>query len=148
MQTARDIAQDFLDRQGAATLAADIEETLAWCDLPCTLDSLEGRVVATTEAQMRTICAAFIQRLKDRQMTDMARRCLEAEFKGPDTIWATYETRYVRAGNLLSDDPYVGFVILVRGADRWKISMMQFAVDGNSPAGETLRNRFPDAGAP
>ncbi|SMX43523.1 hypothetical protein [Maliponia aquimaris] len=148
MNSARDIAQDVLDRQGAATLAGDIDETLAWCDMPCTLDSLEGRVVATTEAQMRAICATFIERLKDRNMTHMVRRCLEAEFKGPDAIWATYETRYVRAGNLLSGDPYVGFVILVRGADRWKISMLQVAVDGNSPAGEALRKRFPDSGAP
>lgn len=133
------IAQEFLDHQGEATISGDIEATLDCCDIPCTLESMEGRVVATDLEEMRAICVAFIARLKAMGLTHMVRRCIAAEFKAPDTIWATYETRYVRDGQLLSEEPYAGFVILRHREDRWKISTMQFAVSGSSPANATLR---------
>ncbi|MGP6086605.1 hypothetical protein [Antarctobacter jejuensis] len=137
-ETARVIAQDFLDRQGEATISGDVEATLAWCDLPCTLDSMEGRTVVTTEAEMRAICMSFIQNLKSRQFSHMVRRCLEASFKDEETIWATYETRYVSAGGFRAEEPYVSFVILKHRQDRWKISTMQFAVTGDNPVNATL----------
>ncbi len=137
---AQRIAQDFLDRQGEATLAGDIEATLAWCDLPCTLESMEGQVVANSEDEMRAICVAFIDGLRQRQLTHMARRCLEALFKSENTIWATYETRYIQSGNLVAQEPYVGFVILKHRGDRWKINTMRFAVQKDSPANVTLRD--------
>ncbi len=101
---------------------------------------MQGRAVATDKVEMRAICEAFIDSIKSKRLTHMARRCLEAVFKDDDTIWATYETRYVRDGKLLSEDPYVGFVILRRKSDRWKISAMQFAVSSSSPANVTLRD--------
>jgi len=36
-EDARRITQDFLDRQGDATISGDVEATLDWCDIPCTL---------------------------------------------------------------------------------------------------------------
>ncbi|AML52343.1 hypothetical protein [Falsihalocynthiibacter arcticus] len=137
--SARSIAQDFLDRQGEATISGDVEATLGWCDIPCTLESIEGRAVAKNEAEMRAICVAFIKNLKEKRLTFMVRNCVEAILKDDDTIWAAYETRYVAEGNFRTEDPYVGFVILRRKEDRWKISTMQFAVSSNSPANATLR---------
>lgn len=137
--TAHQITQDFLDRQGEATIAGDIEETLKWCDIPCTLESLQGRVVASTVDEMRAICTAFINELQEKRLTHLVRNCQEAVRKDDDTIWATYETRYVQSGSLLSEDTYVGFVILKRKKDRWKINTMQFAVSSDSPANVTLR---------
>ncbi len=134
------IVQDFLDRQGAATVAGDIEETLAWCEIPCTMESLEGRAVATTEAEMRAICATFIEALARQRLTHMMRRCLLAQARDPDTICATYETRYIREGKLLTAEPYLGFVALGRGPDRWRIREIRFAVGGESAANLALRN--------
>ncbi|MBY6161900.1 hypothetical protein KUV73_13505 [Mameliella alba] len=136
---ARRIAQDFLDRQGDATVAGDVDETLAWCDLPMTLETMRGRTVVTTTEGMRAICVAFVEDLRNGQITHMVRSCLEAEFEDANTICATYETRYVRKGNLRAEDPYPGYVVLRRGPDRWRISSMQFAVTGESPANTTLR---------
>lgn len=136
---ARRIAQDFLDRQGEATVSGDIEETLAWCDLPCTLESMDSKAVATNMAEMRAICASFIEGLKVKQLTHMVRTCLTAEFSDPDTLVAQYRTRYLRDGKWLADDPYIGTVVLRRKPDRWKISAMKFAVSNDSPANATLR---------
>jgi hypothetical protein len=138
---ARRIAQEFLDLQGEATISGNVDATLDWCDIPCTLESMEGQTVATNTAEMRAICTTFIDSLRARRLTCMARRCLEAKFKDADTIWATYETRYVQDNQHLIEDPYAGFVILRRRGDRWKISTMQFAVSGTSPANLTLRGR-------
>lgn len=137
---ARRITQDFLDRQGEATVSRDVEATLEWCDIPCTLESMEGRVVATNAAEMRAICETFIDRLEKNLFTHIVRRCLEASFKDESTIWATYETRYVRDGTFLTETPYIGFVILRHRGDRWKISTMQFAVSSDSPANVTLKD--------
>ncbi|WGW04148.1 hypothetical protein [Tropicibacter oceani] len=139
-QDARSIAQDFLDRQGEATICGDVEATLACCDIPCTLDSMEGRVVATNRAQMRAICAAFIDELKAKRLTHMVRKCLDAQFRDDDTVCALYETRYIKDNSLLSEEPYAGFVILRRKETQWKIIAMQFAVRGASPANITLRD--------
>ena len=140
MEDARSIAQDFLDCQGEATISGDLEATLGWCNLPCTLESSQGRTVATTEAEMRAICTMFIDNVKAKRLTHMVRRCIEAMFNDDDTICAAYETRYIRDGHQLAEDPYTGFVILRRDHDRWKISNMQFAVDNDSPVEVTLRD--------
>ena len=140
-QNAFRIAQEFLDHQGDATIAGDVDGTLDFCDIPCTLESIEGRVVAMDREEMRAICKTFIAGLKAKRLTHMVRRCIAAEFKDPDTVWATYETRYVRDNQLLTEEPYTGFVILRHRGDRWKISAMQFDVSGTSPANLTLRQR-------
>ncbi|MBU2959887.1 hypothetical protein KO516_03410 [Citreicella sp. C3M06] len=98
MEDARSIAQDFLDRQGEATNSGDVEATVGWCDIPCTLESFRGKIVATTEAEIRAICATFIDNLKAKRLTHMMRRCLEAVYNDDDTICATYETRYIKTG--------------------------------------------------
>lgn len=137
---ARSITQDFLDRQGEATMARDIEATLGYCDIPCTLESLQGRAVARSRAEMRAICKAFILALEGKRLTHMVRRCIDAVYKETGCIWATYETRYVREGQLLTEEPYLSFAILKRRPGGWKVSAMQFAVAQDSPANLTLRD--------
>jgi hypothetical protein len=134
-----------LDRQSDATILGDVETTLDRRDIPCTLESMQGRAVATNKVEMRAICAAFIDGIKVKQLTHMARHCLGAIFKDNDTIWANYELRYVGDGKLLCEDPYVGFVIFRRKNDHWKISAIPFRVSSNCPANVTLRDRAREA---
>ncbi|SLN58467.1 hypothetical protein AQS8620_02592 [Aquimixticola soesokkakensis] len=138
---ARMIAQDFLDRQGDATLSGDLDATLAWCDIPCTLETMEHRIVAHNLEEMRAICASFIQQMKVREHTHMVRRCLEASFDGHDSLKAAYETRYVSKGARLEEGPYFGLVTLRRRATGWKISAMQFAATEESAVTATMRER-------
>lgn len=139
----KDIVQDFLDRQGEATMSGDVEETLKWCDIPCTMESIDGSIVASDMTQMRAICEGFISTLRQKRLTHLVRICLEASFQDADTIWGTYETRYIDAENTLPEDPYVAFVILKQIEDRWKINTLRLAVGSNSPANTTLKNTKP-----
>ncbi len=135
------VVQDFLDRQGEATIAGDIERTLDWCDLPCTLETMEYKIVVETEEEMRAVCLSFIERLKAKRLTHMVRRCLEATFVDADTLSATYETRYIREGTYLADEQYLGFVVLLRRETGWKISSMQFADETDTSVNQTVRER-------
>ncbi|WP_424984923.1 hypothetical protein [Microbulbifer sp. S227A] len=135
---ARAIAQDFLDRHGAAAISGDLDEIVRWCDLPCTLESRGQRVVLTDVAMVRSVSESFIVQVRNKRLTHVIRRCLEAGFRDKDTVMATYETRYVRDDQLLSEEPYVSFVILRRRGERWKFSNMQFDVGVDSPAGAAL----------
>ncbi len=120
-------------------MAGDVEATLDFCDIPCTLESLQGRAVVRSRAEMRAICNAFLSEMAGRRLTHMVRRCLDAVHKDDGSIWATYETRYVHERQLLTEEPYLSLVILKRCQGRWKASGMQFAVARDSPANTTLR---------
>ncbi|SDW93607.1 hypothetical protein [Litoreibacter albidus] len=139
-EEARRIAQDFLDQQGDMTMSGNVDGLMDFCAIPCSMESGEGRAVATTEAEMRAICSDFINRLRAKQVTHMVRRCLEALFKDGDTIWATYETRYVAKGNVFPEAPYGAFAVLRRVNDRWRFKTLQFAVSSGSPVNVTLRD--------
>jgi len=135
------IAQDVLDRSGADVLAGDLDATIGWCAVPCIIETLENRVVAHSRAELQAICEGFIETLRSKHVTHMVRRCLDARFDGEADLSAVYETRYVDAGNALTEDPYTVFVRMTRNeADgNWKIRRFQFAVTGDSPPGTTLR---------
>lgn len=134
------IAQDFLDRQGDATVAGDVEATMGFCDLPCTLETMDRVTVAKTEAEMRAICEGFIHQLRSQQVTHMVRTCQEAVLKSDDTLWATYVTRLVCDGKHLNEPSYGAFVILKLRDGVWKISTMQFAITRDNCVTLTLRD--------
>lgn len=129
-------------------MSGDIERTLAWCDIPCTLETMERKIIVESNEEMRAICVAFIQRLKTQQLTHLARRCLEADFVDDDTLTATYESRYVSEGARLAEGPYFGFVLLRRRETGWKISSMQFAAAADTTVNATLRDKDPTAERP
>ncbi|SDY96196.1 hypothetical protein [Citreimonas salinaria] len=134
------IAQDFLNRQGQASIRGDVAAAMASLDIPFTLESMEGRTVATSEAEVKAICVAFIEGLQENRLTEMVRRCLDASFMDDHTVCATYETRYVGDHNQLAGDPYLGFIVLREKDDGWKASNIQLAVNKKSTANVALRD--------
>ncbi|MFW2542286.1 hypothetical protein ACN2XU_06565 [Primorskyibacter sp. 2E107] len=139
---ALEIVQDGLDRHARATLSGDIDMMMAYSDIPCTIETMAGKVVATNRAEMRAICEALVHSIEVRQLSDMVRRCLEAEFTSEDTIWATYETRFLRNGVELAEDTYTSFMILKKRADGWRFSGIQLLVSEGDPVSATLKDRF------
>ncbi|WP_404311269.1 hypothetical protein, partial [Neorhodopirellula lusitana] len=93
----------------------------------------EGRRVLLTEDDTRALFETVIARQREQSISHMIRRVTHAEFRGPDIIWATHETRYVYHNTVLSDAPHEGFSILHRYPDCWKVHHAQFTVDGRNP---------------
>lgn len=139
---ARAIVQNGLDRHGEATMAGDIDAMAEFSDVPCEMETLSGKAVATTAAEMRDICRNFADTLRMGHLTHLVRRCLEAKFKDPDTIWAIYETRFLRNGIELVGEPYMSFLILNRHADGWKFASIQLLVSEGDPFSSTVRERL------
>jgi hypothetical protein len=135
------ITQDFLDRQGEMLDAGDLEASLQFWDLPCTFENMDGVTHVTTLADMQAICLCFVRQLRSRQLTHTVRTCREAVAKDETTIWAAYETRFIRDGKFLSDVQYSAFVILKLRDGHWKVSSMQVAVGKDNPLGASLAER-------
>ncbi|MGP6086606.1 hypothetical protein [Antarctobacter jejuensis] len=134
-----ELFQDMLDRCGEAMLSGDMPALLRWFAVPNTVDSLEGRRVLNTEAETRALFEEVIARQREQSITHMVRRVTHAEFKDPDTIWATHETRYIYHGTVLSGTPHQAFSILHRYPDCWKVHLAQFTVDGRNPLNSAMR---------
>lgn len=136
------IVQDGLDWRARATLSGDIDAMMAYSDIPCAIETLSGKVVATNTSEMRAICEALVYSIKAKQLSHMIRHCFEAEFTSEDTICATYETRFLRNGVELAEDTYTSFIIVKRRIDGWRFSSIQLLVSEGDPVSATLKNRF------
>jgi hypothetical protein len=136
---ARTIVKGGLDRHGEATQAGDIDAMMKFSDISCKMETFSGSVVATTAAEMRVICKKLVHSLQFRQVSHMVRRCLDAQFKGPETIWATYETRFIRADKEIAKDTYMSFIILNNRATGCKFSSIQVLVSDDDPISSNLK---------
>ena len=139
---ALEIVQDGLDRHARATFSGDIDTMMAYSDIPCAIETLSGKVVATNTSEMRSICEALVYSIKAKQLSHMVRRCFAAEFNSEDTIWATYETRFLRNGVELAEDTYTSFIIVKKRADGWRFSSIQLLVSEGDPVSATLKNQL------
>ncbi|GAA4223879.1 hypothetical protein J4E08_23055 [Sagittula sp. NFXS13] len=139
---ALEIVQDGLDHHAGATMSGDIDTMMAYSDIPCAIETLSGRVIAANTSEMRAICEALVCSINAKKLSHMVRRCFEAEFKDDDTIWATYETRFLRNGVELAEDTYTSFIILKKRIDGWRFSGIQLLVSEGDPVSATLKSRF------
>jgi len=139
------IFQDLLDRSGGAMLSRDMTALLRWFAIPNTVESFEGRRTLNTEAETRALFETIMARQHEQCITHMIRRVTHAEFRDPDTIWATHETRYVYHNKVLSDSPHEGFSILHRYPDCWKVHHAQFTVDGRNPLNSAVKQPYAQA---
>lgn len=120
-------------------MASNIDAMLEFNDMPCVMETLSGRVVATTTHEMRIICESFVRSLQLRCLSHFMRQCLDAKFKGPDTIWVTYETRFLRNGAEITGETYMSFTILTKRSEGWRFSNIQLLAAEDGPVSSTLK---------
>ena len=127
------IVQGSLDIHGQAVIAGNIDKMMEFTDVPCMIDTASGRLEAETVEEMRAICEQFALTLRKMCLTHIVRRCLDAQFKDPETIHAFYETRYIQHGTQIFRDPYRTFMIAKLRPQGWKFNNIQLLVDGSDP---------------
>jgi hypothetical protein len=96
--------------------------------LPQQIETSEGREYCETPEHLRAIFFAVTDHFRKTGVTDIVRHCVAAEFRDPDTIEATHETRLL-AGNQIVKPAYPAFSILKRIEGQWKVSNCIYAVD-------------------
>ena len=70
-------------------------------------------------------------------VTDLARQCIAARFRDPDTIAQTHIS-HVMAGQRRVKDPYPCFAILKRHEGVWRVQSSDYALEGHTSHAQAL----------
>lgn len=136
-----DIHQEILDRTGTAMMTGDFAAFRVCFTLPTVFETFETRREVTSEAELRAVFDRVTENRRVQRVQDMARRCIMAEFRDPETIAATHETRYIYIGNILAPVISAGFSVLRLQDGLWKVASSQYSVDGDNALNRALSVR-------
>jgi len=140
--TAKEVAQDLLDKTGAGLLSGNHIGLLPLFILPQELETFEGRRIITTEAEMSAVFEAVSDHLRNLGVTDFVRNSLHADFKGPDQIQSMHETRLVARGQLVQT-PYPVLTRLERVEGVWKVAHSVYAIPDSPQHSRALLDSRP-----
>jgi len=124
---ASDVSEYLLARTAEAYMSGDFEKFAAFFILPQQMETFEGRILIKTTDDLRDFFDAMRKHFCRLGITDLVRRCVVAEFRDPDTIEATHESRLL-AGTRLVQPPYPCFSILKRTEAGWRVADGQYAI--------------------
>lgn len=125
--SAKEIAEDLLERTGKCLSTGDFDGFAECFLLPHTIETFEGRRRIETESELRQLFDRSRDYFSQNGVTELYRHCLEAQYKDDDTIEATHETRVIARGVLIQP-PYPVFSIVRRIDGDWKIGDGMFAI--------------------
>ena len=141
---AHKIVEHLLDETGAALMSGDFQRLMECFQLPYEIGTFAGQRTVTSEAEMRTTFDGVRTHLQARNVTDLVRRCMEAEFLDPETIDSTHESR-VMAGPVQVQETFVVYSRQWIVDGRWRVGWSQYAItdapayiavlSGTAPAG-------------
>ena len=127
LSTPHAVSEFMLDRTGRALLNSDAQLFETCMALPQHMETFEGSIYCETIAHLHTIFYSVVDHMHRCNVTDLARHCIAAEYRGPDTIEATHETR-ILSGTRVIQPAYPVFSILQRIEGRWKITYSMYAI--------------------
>lgn len=129
------ISDALLEITGEAILARDFSRFAPAFALPHPITTFDTKRTVETRAELEAIFDANCAYFDELQVTDIARKCLSADFDGPDCVKAMHIT-HLMSGNNRVKDPYPGFSVLTRTDGVWRVSKSDYAVGAD--AGLTL----------
>ena len=124
---ARAISDAILEKTGRSMMSGDFDTFVSCFFLPQEVETFEGTRWLLTPADVRGVFDMMRLKFAECGITDMVRRCVEAQFSGPETIEATHETRLLSKDQIIVG-PYPCFSILQKIDGNWQVSHSQYAV--------------------
>jgi hypothetical protein len=115
------IYQGVLDQVSAAVMAADPATARPWFQIPYTMRTLGGEFTVRTEQDFDTDLLSHAQHLHSQGVTDYVRLCRRARYLTIDCIAGAHVTHTLRNAFEVVP-PYDTRMILIRGADRWRVA--------------------------
>jgi hypothetical protein len=122
------VSQYLLDETGAAYLGGDFDRFAACFHLPQHVATYGGTRELRNPDDLRDLFTSMRAMFALKGATHLDRRCLRAEFDGPDTVRAIHESRLM-AGDKVIETAFPAFSILRRIDGVWKVTFSQYAVD-------------------
>ena len=121
------IAEDLLQTSGAALISGDFQTFLMFFQLPAAFETEAGRRDMETEAEMRDAFDAVHMYFMRNGISDYVRRCIVAEYRGPNEIITSHESRLMNGTTLLADSfPAISTLRRVDGV--WKVVETRYTV--------------------
>jgi hypothetical protein len=125
---AQDISQYLLDETGMAYRDGDFLRFARCFQLPQHVATFDG----TRELRDLDDLRAMFDRMRvffaSKGVTHLERRCIRADFEGPDCVRAIHESRFM-AGDQVVETAWPAYSILKCIDGVWKVSFSQYAVD-------------------
>lgn len=140
-EKAIEIASAMLARTSRAIMEDDFDALADCFEFPNRVESESGVRIVATRDELKTIFIALVRTLKQRGVTHYERRCLAAEFRGPDEVATTHETRLMHGSQMLST-PYPAFGTITRINGNWKITTSQYAVTNTPEIDKALHTPY------
>ena len=125
--TARMVAEDLLVRTGEAMLAGNFDAFRQCFLLPNEIELFDGTNLIETIEDQRAVFDSVRAFHARRGVTQIVRRCVEADFLDADTIASTHVASLLR-GNELLQPTYPVYSILRRVDGVWRIAHGKYAI--------------------
>ncbi len=138
--TARDVAESLLEKSGAALKNGDFDSFLECFELPQDIATFDGRKTIETPEDLQEIFDGVRALYRRRNVTQIIRQCLEAEFRDENTITTTHQSRNL-SGDQLVQAPVTAYSIVKKIDGVWRISYSQYASSDDAELNETLTGK-------
>jgi len=125
------ISDEMLEQTRLAAFTRDFTLFSRWFVLPHTVTTFEKSRVITTIAEMEMVFNAQCDGFVAMQVTDMVRKCMPADYDGPDCIKSMHVT-HLMSGSRRAQDPYPALMMLERHDGEWRVSKSDYAVKAGS----------------
>ncbi len=126
-KTAREIAEDLLDRSGRGLTEGDFDLFERCFALPNEMETFEGRRVIETREEMRAVfddVRAYYDRIG---RTRVDRFIVDAEFRNSTCIVSTHQS-HVYAGEDLAQQPFDVLSVIELQDGVWRIRHSEYAI--------------------
>lgn len=127
-QQALAIVDAMLERTRTAIQAKDVEGFIDQFAFPYVLETLHGRNIINSPAEMEGVFWRNVEFYDSIAMTDLVRRAINAEFSDADKIKAVYETTVFQAGNVADRERYLVYTELQSTTKGWCVITSQYAI--------------------
>ncbi len=137
LRTARAVSEYLLEVTGRAMLDRDFDTVSAVFALPNRITTAGQTKVVTTVCELSRIMKGVCGYYEAQGVTALDRRCVAADFRGPDRVEATHVSRLL-AGEREVAPPFPVYSVLERQDGMWRIASSDYAIDDDGPHGTAL----------
>ena len=130
-KSAREIAEDLLDRSGMGLTEGDFDLFETCFALPNEMETFDGRRAIVTRADLQAVYDAVRAYYHQIGRTRVDRHIVDAEFRNPTCIVSTHQSR-VYAGEELAQQPFEVHSVIELQDGVWRIRRSEYAITDSS----------------
>ncbi|MEO1491865.1 MAG: hypothetical protein AAFV19_06905 [Pseudomonadota bacterium] len=116
-----------MDETGRTMIDGDFDGFARHFSLPLMMETFEGKQTLDTIERLKVTFDGAYEFYTRHNVKELYRHCVDAQFRDPETIESTHESRVISHGVLIIP-PFPVFSVIRRFEDCWKIIKCSYAV--------------------